>query len=230
MPRVHVHQIVMRPSPMFRDRRDAGRRLADFMGLASKPESLVFGLPRGGIPTGEPIAHALDAELEPVFIRKLPIPYSPEMGFGAVTIDGTYTLNKEVVKVFGISDAQIEEIKADVIAELRRSAKEYSGGAELPPILGKDVYLVDDGLATGYTMMAAAKMVKKYSPKSITVCAPVSPEDSLAKVEPYADEIYCLVAQKFPPFAVASFYRDFHDLSDSEVKEILGRTRAARTH
>jgi predicted phosphoribosyltransferase len=176
---------------------------------------------------GEPVAEALGAPLSLVLVRKLPIPISPEMGFGAVTIDGTSVLNERVVSEYDVSKREIEAITQRVKGEVIRRAKEYLGDEWKPEVRGMDVYMVDDGLATGYSVIAAASMIRKLEPRMIVLCVPVSPATSIDAVRPYFDEIYCLIAQERGPFAVASFYEDFHEMTDDEVREVLERRSAA---
>jgi putative phosphoribosyl transferase len=224
---IHILKHVRRPFPAFKDRFDAGRNLVEFVKPEPKKLSIVLALPRGGVPVGEPLAEASGAPLSLVLVRKLPIPISPEMGFGAVTIDGTSILNERVVSEYDISKQEIEAITQQVKEEVIRRAKEYLGNDWKPEIRGMDVYLVDDGLATGYSMIAAASMIRKLEPRNAVLCVPVSPATSIEAVQSYFDEIYCLIAQDRGPFAVASFYEDFHEMDDDEVREILDRRRAA---
>ncbi|KPJ62003.1 MAG: hypothetical protein AMS15_05345 [Planctomycetes bacterium DG_23] len=209
----------------FTDRAQAGGRLAAFLGAKPRPNSIVLALPRGGAPVGEPLARALRAPLNPVMVRKLPIPYSPEAGFGAVALDGSVVLNDDLVRRAGLSRRQIDSIVQQVLEEVRRRAQEYLGDYRPPEAQGKCVYLVDDGLASGYSMIAAARMVRQQKPRRLILSVPVSPAHSLPLVEPYFDEIYCLFCQTHLPFAVASFYADFHDLTDQEVRQTLERSR-----
>jgi len=225
---LNVSRRVYRPFPAFQDRRDAGVALVALMKARPRERAVVLALPRGGVPVAEPIADAVDARLEVVVVRKLPLPRNPEAGFGAVSVDGSCFLNEEMVYHFGLSEATIERITEEVRQEVRRRALAYAGNDRPPEVRGMHVYLVDDGLATGYTMLAAATMVRKLGPESVTLCVPVSPRDSVGTVRSHFDEIHILFVQEKPPFAVASFYRDFHDLSDREVQEILDRRRAVR--
>jgi putative phosphoribosyl transferase len=225
----HIQEHVWSPYAAFDDRRDAGRCLVEFLNRGSQEDVMVLALPRGGVPVGEPLAEALNAGLDLALVRKLPIPYSREMGFGAVAIDGSRILNHRIVRHYGISKSEIESISEEVREEVRRRAREYRGHDTPPLVADKDVYLVDDGLATGYSMIAAAKMVRNLGPKSMILAVPASPLGSLDAVEQYFDEIFCLIAQDKPPFAVASFYRDFHDMPDDEVRAILRRRNAGVT-
>lgn len=224
----YVYNQVTGPFPAFRDRHDAGRKLADFVNPVPRDSSIVLGLPRGGVPVAAPLADRLGAPLDLVMVRKLPIPASPEAGFGAVAADGSRILNEQMVKYFSLSQSEIDAITDRVVGEIRSRAAKYRHGDVSLDVGGMDVFLVDDGLATGYTMMAAAKMVSRQEPRSLALAVPVSPWDSVLVVEDLFDEIHVLYVQEFPPFAVASFYEDFHDLSDEEVRETLERVRATR--
>jgi putative phosphoribosyl transferase len=208
-------------TPTFFDRREAGRVLVDFMSKGPDPDALVLALPRGGIPVARPLADRLDAELRPLLVRKLPIPDSPEMGFGAVTLDGTVVLNEPVIRRFGIDDASLREVIDETFAEVRRRAAVYPGGDPLPGMAGRTVYLVDDGLATGFTALAAARMLAAQGPAKVVLAVPVSSARTLRLLEPEVDDVFCLIEQSHPPFAVASFYSRFPDLDDEEVVRIL---------
>lgn len=225
--KVNIYRRVSGPFSAFQDRYEAGLKLVKALNCGPQPNSFVLALPRGGVPVGEALADHLEAPLDLALVRKLPLPSSPEAGFGAVAIDGSRILNTRMVQHFHLSDSEIESITEQVTKEVQRRAREYRGTSHPPEVRGMDVYLVDDGLATGYSMMAAAKMVRKLQPNSITLCVPVSPDDTARAVTPYFDVIHCLIAQDFPPFAVASFYKRFPDMSDDEVREILSRHRSA---
>jgi predicted phosphoribosyltransferase len=124
----------------------------------------------------------------------------------------------------GVSQRERDRIVADVLAEVRRRSVAYVGHDRPPNVRGRRVYMVDDGLASGYTMIAAAQMVRRQEPAQLFLAVPVSPVGSLRAAEPYFDDVTCLIAQATHPFAVASFYADFHDMSDDEVREVLRRT------
>jgi putative phosphoribosyl transferase len=212
---------VTRPFVAFRDRADAGRALSRMVPRPEGADVAVLAVPRGGVAVAAPPAEALRAPLELMLVRKLPIPHSPEAGFGAVALDGTVVLNEPLARRLDLPPERVNAIVEETLAEVRRRANEYTGRDRPPEVRGKWVYLVDDGLASGFTMIAAARMVKECGPSRMTLCVPVSPHDSLCAVEPYFDDVYCLIEQARPPFAVASFYEDFHDLTDDEVRAIL---------
>lgn len=223
MPDIHIGERVVRPQPVFSDRRAAGDALAAFMAPGPGADALVLALPRGGVLVGEALARGLKARLEAAVARKLPVPWSPEMGFGAVACDGSLVLNRALREELGLSCVEVERIAERVRAEVRRRVRLYTGREAPPEVAGRSVVLTDDGLATGYTMLAAAEMVRRGGPRRMVLGVPVSPADSLEEVAPSFDEVWCLVVQEAPPFAVASFYEDFHDLSDEEVIAALRR-------
>lgn len=218
---LHVGQHVTRPVPLFADRAEAGRALAGWIGPRADSDAIVFALPRGGIPVGRSLADALGCDLLPALVRKLPIPSDPEMGFGAVAVDGTVRLNRAVIDAFGIPGRTVNDVIEQVRGEVERRGAVYPGGWPLPDLVGRRVWLVDDGLATGLTMLTAAGMLRARGPVSLTIAVPCSPSDSLARVSEAADALWCLAVQDGHLFAVASFYRDFHDLDDAEVRAAL---------
>jgi len=218
---IHIDRHVPGPLFAFENRIDAGRKLAAFMERGPDPGAVVLALPRGGVPVARPVAVDLGVPVEPVVVRKLPIPQSPEMGFGAVAIDGTTVLNEGVVRSFSIPMDTIGRVADEVRREVERRAEKYAGTVEPPDVEGKTVYLVDDGLATGYSMLVAARMVAKRNPASVRLAVPVSPVASIELIDGVFEEKYCLFAQDQPPFAVASFYKDFHEMSDEEVMKHL---------
>ncbi len=213
------------PFPAFEDRSDAGVKLAEFVNSTPDGPAIVLALPRGGIPVGKPLAELLGADLEPVLVRKLPIPDSPEAGFGAVAIDGSRALNEKLLSLRPIPQREIDRITDEVLREVRRRAREYVGTDRPPHVAGKRVFLVDDGLASGYTCIAAATMIRKMDPASMTLAVPVSPQRSIVAVEDFFDEINCLLIQAGGSFAVASFYNDFHEMTDREVVSVLESVR-----
>ena len=219
-----IRKHVTHQEPVFQDRREAGRELAEFLAVSSIPTAQVLAIPRGGVATAEPLAKRLQAPLQPVFVRKLPIPHSPEAGFGAIALDGSLVLNESLVRQCGLPREQIDAIAGKVQAEVQRRAGTYRSGRSHSTLQGRTVYLVDDGLASGYTALAAIKMVRRQNPARIIVAVPVAPMGTVRLVEEATDDLHCLMAQARPPFAVASFYRSFPDMTDEQVESILERT------
>jgi len=205
---------------IFEDRYDAGRKLAEKL-LAHRRNAIVLAIPRGGVPVGYEVARRLEAPLDIIVPRKLPIPSEPEAGFGAIAPDGTIVLNEEMVADLGLTPREIGRIASEVLDEVRRRIKEYRGGRPLPELKSKKVIVVDDGLASGYTMIAAVRAIKNERPARIIVAVPCSPRTSVARLEKEADEIVSLYVQPYGPFAVAGYYERFPDLDDEEVKRLL---------
>ncbi|MFW5799157.1 MAG: phosphoribosyltransferase [Planctomycetota bacterium] len=216
-----VQKTTTHPYPAFSDRADAGRRLDEMVGPRVGEEAVVLAIPRGGVPVAVPLAARTGQGPELVFLRKLPIPSSPEAGFGAVALDGNVVLNRPMVDRLQLDQATIDRVVGDVLGEVRRRAETYGNDGGLPEVAGRDVYLVDDGLASGFTMIAAARMVRSREPARLNLAVPVSPSGSMERVECEFDRMFCLVAQEGGRFAVASFYRSFPDLTDAEVKRLL---------
>ena len=206
---------------IFRDRREAGKMLAERLESFRGQSPLVLAIPRGGVPVGCEISKALHAPFDLIIPRKLPIPYNTEAGFGAVTPDGTVVLNDELVRQLGLSKAEIDSIVMTVLDEVQRRVKAYRPGPSIDP-KGKTVIITDDGLASGYTMIAAVRDVRKKSPKKVIVAVPCSPRSSVERLQEEADEVISLAIQEYGSFAVASYYEEFPDLSDGQVLAMLG--------
>jgi len=206
---------------LFKDRMHAGEELAKKLLKYKGEDIIVLGIPRGGVPIGYPIAKALDAPLDLIIPRKLPVPWSPEVGFGAVTSTGEVTLNPDIVSELQLTDQEIKEIAGKVLEEVKRRMKAYRGNKPLPDLKGKTVIIADDGLATGYTMIAAVQAAKRQGAKKVIAAVPVSPRDAAEKVRKYADEVVTIWEKPTFSFAVAGFYDDFHDMRDAEVTDLL---------
>ncbi len=217
----HLGEIAGRPYPAFDDRAGAGRRLADFLaGEGAEPDA-VIGVPGGGVAVARPVARAFEAPMGVVLVRKLPYPRNPEAGFGAVTLDGEVVLNRSAAALAGLGDEQIEKIVNEVLESLKERAERFAGVREPVPLEGRDVVVVDDGLATGVTMQAALGELRGKEPRALAVAVPDAPMGTIEKIEPLVDQLYCLVAQRGGSFAVASYYRRWRDLTDAEAVAIL---------
>jgi putative phosphoribosyl transferase len=158
---------------IFKDRHDAGRQLAERL-LLYRCNAVVLAIPRGGVPVGYEVSRGLDVPLDIIVPRKLPIPSDPEAGFGAVAPDGTVVLNEALMWYLGLSTEEIERIIGEVLGEVRRRIREYRGDRPLPRLSGKNVIVVDDGLASGYTMIAAVRALRKERPRRVIVAVPCS--------------------------------------------------------
>jgi putative phosphoribosyl transferase len=216
---VHVGQVVDWPHAAFEHRADAGRRLAAFLLRHRAAVDVVVAIPSGGVAVAKPVAERLGVPLDMVLVRKLPLPMAPEAGFGAVTLDGEMRLNDRLAT--GLSEAEIRRVAHGVIEGLREREEVLMAGRLHVDVAGKDAVLIDDGLASGFTMMAAAGELRARGPRSLSVAVPDAPMNTIEAVEPLVDAIYCLVAQRSGSFAVASFYRHWHDMSDAEVIALL---------
>jgi len=210
----------------FKDRADAGRQLAGRLGAYRKrPDVLVLALPRGGVPVAAEVAAALEAPLDVFLVRKLGVPGQQELAMGAVAGGGVRILNEEVVEYFGLSWPVIEEVTGRERRELERRERRYRHGLEPVAPRGKIVLLVDDGLATGSTMLAAVGAVRRLGPANIVVAVPVAPPSTARKLARVADDVICVLTPE--PFdAVGCFYENFSQTTDDEVCAILERAIA----
>jgi len=205
----------------FRDRREAGRALAqELASYRDKDDVLVFGLARGGVPVAWEVATALHAPLDVFLVRKLGVPRWSELAMGALASGGGVVMNDNVVSSLHITDDQVREVIASETAELNRREQAYRGGRPLPDPRGKIAILVDDGIATGASMLAAVRALRAGGPQSIVVAVPVGPESTCRELAQEANEVVC--ATMPPGFeAVGQVYADFHQVSDDEVRELL---------
>jgi putative phosphoribosyl transferase len=210
----------------FKDRTDAGRRLAgELSAYRGRVDVLVLALPRGGVPVALEVAEALEAPLDVFLVRKLGVPGHEELAMGAIASGGVRILNEEVVEFLGLSMRVIEEVTAHERRELERRERRYRHGLDPIDPRGKTVLLVDDGLATGSTMLAAVEALRKLGPAHIVVAVPVAPPSTARKLTAYADEVVCVLTPE--PFdAVGWFYENFPQTTDEEVCAILERARS----
>jgi len=201
---------------MFKTREEAGKLFAEkLLKYKNKKDTLILAIPRGGVPISYQISKILNLKFDLIIPRKLPIPSDPEAGFGAV-INDTVVLNKEILATLNLSKKEIDDVIKEVQKEIKRRNKIYRKGKPFPKVRGKTVIVVDDGLATGYTMLAAIKDLKKQA-KKVVVAVPVSSSSAAREIKQKADEFICLHVSSAYIFAVASFYDSFPDLTDEEV-------------
>jgi putative phosphoribosyl transferase len=206
----------------FRDRREAGQRLAELLASLRALSPLVLGLPRGGVPVAFEVARALDAPLDILVVRKLGVPFQPELGMGAVGEDGVRVLNAEVVREAGVTDAQLAAIEARERAEVDQRAAGLRGGRPAIPLTGRTVIIVDDGLATGATARAAIRVARARGAAQVVLTVPVAPPDTVVALRREADEVVCVETPE-PFFAIGGWYADFSPTSDQEVVDLLSR-------
>lgn len=207
----------------FTDRREAGRVLAVRLGeLPAMHDAIVLGLPRGGLPVAEEVAHALHAPLDLINVRKLGVPGHEELAMGAIAAGGVRVVDEQALAMLGVDRAQVEQVAQDEGFELKRRERLYHAGRGAPALRGRTVIIVDDGLATGATMRAAVTAVRAESPAQVVVAVPVAPADAVARLWRLADEVVVLSVPD-PFFSVGAWYDDFTQVSDDEVREILAR-------
>jgi len=205
----------------FEDRREAGRALAARLrSYAGRPDVVVLALPRGGVPVAFPVAEALDAPLDLFLVRKLGVPGHRELAMGAIASGGVRVLNDDVVKWYGIPAEAIDAIAREEEQELRRREAVYREGYDAVPLAGRIVILIDDGLATGSTMLAAVKAVRQLAPVKVIVAVPVGARDTCAALAAIADEVVCVRTPE-PFSAVGQWYLNFDQTSDEEVRQLL---------
>lgn len=212
---------------MFRDRRHAGELLAERLShYQERAETVVLALPRGGVPVGAATAGALGLPLDVLVVRKIGAPEQPELAVGAVAGGGVVVIDERTVAAMGIARATLDFAVAREREELARRERVYRGGRPPLKLAGWTVILVDDGLATGYTMLAAVRCARLYGPARVVVGVPVAPPETLERLEGEADEVRCVhVAKRL--VAVGAFYDDFSQVSDEEVCAELARLRTA---
>jgi putative phosphoribosyl transferase len=207
----------------FRDRRDAGRALAELLtSYRGKDNLQVLGLARGGIPVGWEVAASLAAPLDVFLVRKLGVPQWPELAMGALTTGGGLVINSGVVRSLNISDEQLNAVIERETAELIRRERAYRGGREPPDLTGQVVILVDDGIATGASMLAVVRAVRAANPEQVVVAVPVGPTSVRSQLAGEADDVVCACTPSFFE-AVGQVFDDFHQVSDDEVRGLLAQ-------
>ena len=208
----------------FIDRMDAGRNLAKALAPYKDQRPVVLALPRGGVPVAAEVATALDAPLDLILVRKIGVPFQPELAMGAVVegVEPVIVRNEEVIRLTGGSEKDFNVICDQELAEIERRRKRYLGDRPHPQVAGRTVIVVDDGIATGATTRAALRAIRMRKPSKLVLAVPVAPTDTLKDLRDEADEIVCL--EDYEDFgAIGRFYSDFSQVSDTEVTETLSR-------
>lgn len=215
----------------FRDRRDAGARLASALRELREevgPDVLVLGLARGGVPVAYEVARELGAPLDVLVVRKLGVPSQPELAMGATGPGGARVLNDDVVRLLHIPEGVVEEATRREQQEVERRERAYRNGGRRQEVRGRDVVVVDDGLATGASMRVAIAWLRAAGAGRITVAVPAGSPETCDELRAEADEVLCLSAPGWF-FAIGQLYEDFSPTSDQEVRELLARA-ALRRH
>ena len=208
----------------FKDRFDAGRQLASALARYKDHRPVVLALPRGGVPVAAEVAAALDAPLDLVLVRKIGVPFQPELAMGAV-VDGAAPIivrNEEIIELAGIDEPTFEAVCEKELGEIERRRKRYLGTRERIELAGRTVILIDDGIATGATTRAALRAIRLREPKRLILAVPVAPTESLKGLREDADKVVCL--EDHESFsAIGFYYADFRQVSDKEVVDVLTR-------
>jgi putative phosphoribosyl transferase len=207
---------------VFQDREEAGRTLVHFVsGIPDLTDPLVSAIPAGGVGVGVLLALELRAPFHLAIVRKVQIPWNPEAGFGAVTWDGRVFLNQDLLPRLGLSQEEVADAIARTRAGIRERVEKFTAGRTGPGFRGRDTLLVDDGLASGYTMLAAVNAIRSETPRRVLVAVPTGALAAVHRVAASADMVLCLNIRTGSSFAVADAYREWHDLTDSEVHLLL---------
>jgi putative phosphoribosyl transferase len=214
----------------FDTRQQAGKDLANALAKLKGVDCIVLAIPRGGVVVGYEVALALNVDMDVIVPRKIPAPMQEELAIGAVASWGDHErlLDERSVAYLGVSEDYIERAVETQLAEVNRRLLAYRGTTDPPNVAGRTVLLVDDGIATGYTTRAAALALKNLKAAEVILAVPVGPPDSIETIRPYVDELVCLKTPE-PFMAVGYWYRDFRQVSDAEVNELLRKARARGT-
>ncbi len=209
---------------LFEDRRDAGKKLASLLTKYKNKDTVVLGIPRGGIVVAAEASRVLEAPMDVIIPRKIGAPHNPEVAIGAVAPDGTVITDEHMLRLLEIPGEVVEKLADSVSAEIRRRENVYRKGRSAPNLRGKTVIVTDDGIATGFTVKAALKSLRKAGPSHLVLAVPVMPADTAVVLEEMVDDLVCLhKAENFS--AVGQFYRDFEQTTDTEVIQLLEQNK-----
>lgn len=212
---------------LFNDRADAGRQLAKALAGFARDDPVVVGLPRGGVPVAFEVARSLGAPLDVIVVRKLGVPYRPELGMGAVGESGSCVVNRQVMALTGVSEDVLAVVEQRETAAVAEAAARFRGDRPPVPLLGRTVIVVDDGIATGSTARAACRLARARGAARVVLAVPVAPKGTERRMRPDADDVICLVTpRQFG--AVSRFYDDFGQVPDDQVMKLLDLARGSR--
>jgi predicted phosphoribosyltransferase len=229
MGRVHDDPALRDRAPVFPGRQEAGERLGHCLaGLPGLDDPLACPIPAGGIPIGIAVSRALGCPLRPLIVRKVQIPWNTEAGFGAVTWDGRVFLNEDLLGRLGLNQDQVQAAIRKAQANVRERVMRFTAGMSYPDPAGRSCIIVDDGLASGYTMAAAAEALGALGPRRIVVAVPTGSLGAVERVADLVDELICLNIRSGNSFAVADAYEEWYDLTEEEALSLLrGAVEAA---
>ncbi len=213
----------------FKDRVDAGRKLAKALAGYRNQQPVILALPRGGVPVAAEVAAAFAAPLDLILVRKIGVPFQPELAMGAVVDGGAPVIvrNDDVIRAAGIDEAEFKAICDNELAEIERRRQRYLGSRERVDVGGRTTIVIDDGVATGATTRAALRATRMRNPKKLVLAVPVAPMDSLAALRSDADDVVCLEDHEFFG-AIGFYYADFAQIADEEVIKLLKRFPAQK--
>lgn len=218
----------MKP-PYFRDRTDAGQQLAQkLQAYGNRPDAIVLALPRGGVPVGYEVARELGVPLDVFLVRKLGVPGSEELAMGAVATGGIRVVNDEIVRSLHIPEDVIDAVADWELGQLSERERLYRDERPGPYVSGRTIILVDDGLATGATMLAAIKALRQQHPTRLVAAVPTAPPQTCRDMRIHADEAVCAITPE-PFYAVGYWYEDFSQTTDEDVRDLLARSTSAVT-
>jgi predicted phosphoribosyltransferase len=213
----------------FTNRTDAGIALAAALSRYRDRDPVVLALPRGGVPVAAEIARALDAPLDLVIVRKIGVPFQPELAMGAV-VDGETPIvvrNEDVINLSGVGESEFQAVCRDELAEIERRRRRYLGGRQPVVIAGRTAIVVDDGIATGATVRAALRATRLRKPRQLVLATPVAPADTIRELRSEADEVVCLEEHEFFG-SIGAYYADFRQVGDDEVIALLAASKPVR--
>lgn len=216
---------------VFADRHDAGKQLAALIRTIPGIRcDRILAIPAGGVPVGKVLAQELDVPLSLAVVRKIRIPGNTEAGFGAVTWDGRVRINDNLLRALGLSAAEIDAATEETRQSVNDRVARFTGGSGFPDIQGENIIITDDGIASGFTLLAALESVRTCQPASVSVAVPTAPSSNAKLVAGVADLLVCVNIRSGPRFAVADAYRQWYDLDDDEVLRELGIIRGPGTN
>ena len=206
---------------VFKDRKEAGRLLAQRLSGYKDVDGIVLGIPSGGVPVAAEIAKVLGLSLDVIIVRKIQLPDNPEAGFGAVGPDGEVSLNTNLITQLHLTKEEVERQIQITVDTIKRRNELFRGGRQFPFLKDKVVIIVDDGLASGYTMLSAVDFIKRHKPEKVVIAVPTAPKGTVDLILSQVDELVCLNVRSGFTFAVADAYENWYDLEDEEVISIL---------